>query len=103
MLDLEAPEERQDKAKQNISTYQRRLNLAYDCLIKKRSFQEGDVVLRTAEHIRRGLPSSKFTPKWEGLFIVHEVNESGYCRLLNLKNNVVTAPVNFQYSKKFHL
>lgn len=103
MLELEALEERRDRAKKNLSVYQRRLSRAYDKLVKRRNFEEGDLVLRAAEHIRRGTPSSKFSPKWEGPYIVHEVNESGYCKLINPKNNAITAPINFQYIKKYHV
>ena len=103
MLELEALEERRDKAKKNLSVYQRRLSRAYDKLVKRRNFEEGDLVLRAAEHIRRGAPASKFSPKWEGPYIVHEVNDSGYCKLMNPKTNAITAPINFQYIKKFHV
>ena len=103
MLDLEALEEKRDTAKRNLANYQQRLSTAYDRLVKKRSFQQGDVVLRAAEHVRRGTPAPKFTPKWEGPYVIHEVHDSGYCKLLNPTNNKVTAPVNFKYIKKFHM
>ena len=83
--------------------YQKRLNRAYDKLVKKKSFEEGDLVFCVAKHIRRGTLAPKFSPKWEGPYIVHEVNDSGYCKLINPKNNAITAPINFQYVKKFHL
>ena len=103
MLELEALKEKRDKAKQNLSVYQRRLSRAYDKLVKRRSFEKGDLVLRVTEHTGTGTPAPKFSPKWEGPYIVHEVNDSGYCKLINPKNNAITAPINFQYVKKFHL
>ena len=63
MLDLEALEERRDTAKRNLANYQQQFSTAYDRLVRKRSFQQGDVVLRAAEHVRRGIPAPKFTLK----------------------------------------
>ena len=102
-LDLEALDEWRDTAKRNIANYQQRLSTAYDKLVQKRSFQQGDAVLRAADHVRRGITAPKFTPKWEGPFIIEEVHDSGYCKLRNPKTDAITAPINFQYIKKFHL
>ena len=52
MLDLEALKERRDMAKRNLANYQQRLSTTYDRLVRKRSFQQGDVVLRAADHVR---------------------------------------------------
>jgi len=39
---------------------------AYERTIKERVFMEGQQVLRTTDHVRRGLARpSKFSPKWE--------------------------------------
>ena len=103
VLDLEALEETRDTAKRNLASYQQQLSTAYDRLVRKRSFQQGDIVLRASEHVRRGISAPEFTPKWEGPFVIHEVYDSGYCKLLNPTNDKVTAPINFQYIKKFHM
>ncbi|XP_021290862.1 uncharacterized protein LOC110421578 [Herrania umbratica] len=46
ILKFEVLEEKRDRAKKNLSVYQRRLSRAYDKLVKKRGFEEGDLVLR---------------------------------------------------------
>ncbi|WRX31892.1 Integrase [Theobroma cacao] len=63
MLELEALEEIRDRAKKDLSIYQRRLSRAYDKLVKRRNFERGDLVPCTAEHIRRGTLAYKFSPK----------------------------------------
>ena len=103
MMDLEALDERRDTAKRNLTNYQQRLSTAYDKSARKRSFVQGDVVLRAADHVRCGIAAPKFTPKWEGPFIIEEVHDSGYCKLRNPKTDAITPPINFQYVKKFHL
>ena len=65
MLELKALKERKDKTKKKLSMYQRRLNRAYDKLVKRRNFEEGDLVLHAIEHIKRGILASKFISKQE--------------------------------------
>ena len=73
---------------------------AYDKLVRPRMFHEGDLVLKAAEHVMKGMNAAKFTPKWEGPYVVKEARASGYCKLVNPKSGHVTAPVNFKYVKK---
>ncbi|OMP09035.1 hypothetical protein COLO4_05874 [Corchorus olitorius] len=83
-VELEALEERRDKANKHFLVYQQRISKAYDKMLRRRSFEPGDQVLRAAEHVMRGAPPPhKFSEKWEGPYIVHEVHDSGYCTLLN--------------------
>ncbi|OMO98613.1 reverse transcriptase [Corchorus capsularis] len=104
-VELEALEGRRDKAKKNFQVYQRRISRAYDKMLRRRSFEPGDQVLRAADHVMRGAPPPhKFNEKWEGPYIVHEVHNSGYCTLLNPQNNnALTTPINFHYIKKYHV
>ena len=40
---------------------------AYGKTTKERVFAEGQLVLKTADHVKRGMAGpSKFSPKWEG-------------------------------------
>ena len=40
---------------------------AYGKMTKERVFAEGQLVLKTADHVKRGMAGpSKFSPKWEG-------------------------------------
>ena len=51
----------------------------YGRTIKGRMFTKGQLVLRTADHVRRDMVGPyKFSPKWEGPFMVREAHASGY-------------------------
>ena len=42
---------------------------AYGRMTKERVFTEGQLVLKAADHVRRGIAGPfKFSPKWEGPF-----------------------------------
>ncbi|KAF7839291.1 reverse transcriptase [Senna tora] len=100
--DLEALDERRDKACQNHQMYQQKMIQAYDKLVRPRMFKEGELVMRATEHVMKNLHSTKFSPKWEGPFKVKQVHDSGYCILENPKSGLETSPVNFKFIKKFY-
>ena len=51
--------------------------------LKERMFTEEQLVLRIADHVRRGMAGpSKFSLKWEGPFVAREAHTSGYYRLV---------------------
>ena len=52
--------------------------LIQDSLIRARSFEEGDLVLR---HVQSAKNSNKLTPKWEGPYRVTRVTRPGAVRL----------------------
>ena len=63
-LDLEAVEELRNEASRCIQLYQGRAMRSYNKKVNPRVFKRGDIVLRTAEHVRRQLPGpSKFSPQ----------------------------------------
>uniref|UniRef100_A0A2N9FQL4 RNase H type-1 domain-containing protein n=1 Tax=Fagus sylvatica TaxID=28930 RepID=A0A2N9FQL4_FAGSY len=50
--------------------YHQKLADAYEKTLQTRIFAKGQMVLRTVDHVRRGLPSpSKFAPNWEGTIL----------------------------------
>ncbi|KAF4395221.1 hypothetical protein F8388_001608 [Cannabis sativa] len=51
--------ERREKAQNNLLQYQRRVSRAYDKLVRPRTFQEGDMVLKAADHVIRGMHATK--------------------------------------------
>ena len=55
---------------------------AYGRMTKERVFVEGQLVLKVADDVRRGMAGpSKFAPKWEGPFVIREAHPSRYYRL----------------------
>ncbi|KAF7130242.1 hypothetical protein RHSIM_Rhsim10G0096600 [Rhododendron simsii] len=100
--ELEALDERRDRAQANLCVYQRRITRAYDALVRPRQFAEGDLVLKAAPHVMKGKSASKFAAKWEGPFVVKEANENGYYRLSEPDSDVLIAPINAKWLKAYH-
>lgn len=83
--DLEGLDEKREETQERSCRYRQRMIEANGKTIKERVFINGQLVLRTTNHIRRGLASpSKFLLKWEGPFMLREANASGYCRLTKM-------------------
>ena len=66
-------------------------------------FIKGQLVLRMAEHVRRNLLGpSKFTPKWEGPYIISATHERGYYYLTKEDGTVLTEPINEKWLKQYY-
>ena len=102
-FDLEAAEELRNEASRCIQLYQGRTTRAFNKRVNPRIFKRGDIILRTAEHVRRQLPGpSKFSPQWEGPFLVSQAHESGYYELQDIDGNSGHGVVNGKWLKLYH-
>uniref|UniRef100_A0A2N9GKK5 Integrase catalytic domain-containing protein n=1 Tax=Fagus sylvatica TaxID=28930 RepID=A0A2N9GKK5_FAGSY len=79
MADLEGLDESRELARlKSQRNYQKMAN-AYSKTLQVRIFAEGQLILKAADFVRRGLPSpSKFSPNWEGPYLIREAHGSGY-------------------------
>ena len=76
---------------------------AYAQAIQPRTFTKGQLVLKTAKHVRRNLPGpSKFSPTWEGPYIIREAHDSGYYYLTKEDGTVLTKPINGKWLKQYY-
>ena len=76
---------------------------AYAQAVQPRTFTEGQLVLRMAEHVRRNLSgSSKFAQKWEGPYIIRTAHESEYYYLTKEDGTVLTEPINGKWLKQYY-
>ena len=93
MADLEGLDKARDLAKvRSQRNYQKMANV-YSKAFRVRIFTEGQMVLKAAEFVRRNLPSpSKFSPNWDGPYIIREVHGSGYYRLSKSDGTTLTDP-----------
>ena len=58
------------------------------------------MVLKAAEFVRRGLPSpSKFSPNWDGPYVVRESHESGYYKMSKSNGTILADPINGKWLK----
>ena len=80
--DLERLDEKREEAQECSHKYRQRMTEAYDRTTKERVFTKGQLVLKTTDHVRRGMAGlTKFLPKWERPFVVREAHASGYYHL----------------------
>uniref|UniRef100_A0A2N9FCN2 Uncharacterized protein n=1 Tax=Fagus sylvatica TaxID=28930 RepID=A0A2N9FCN2_FAGSY len=69
----------------------------------ERIFAKGQMVLRTVDHVRRGLPSpSKFAPNWEGPYLIREAYDSGYYKLSTADGTTLVDPINGKWLKRYY-
>uniref|UniRef100_A0A2N9FDC7 Reverse transcriptase domain-containing protein n=1 Tax=Fagus sylvatica TaxID=28930 RepID=A0A2N9FDC7_FAGSY len=94
MEDLEGLDEARDLAKaKSQRNYQKMANV-YSKALRVRIFVEGQMVLKVAEFVRRNLPSpSKFSPNWDGPYIIREAHGSGYYRLSKSDGTALAYPI----------
>ena len=76
---------------------------AYNKVMKARTFVNGQMVLKAADHVRRNLSTpSKFPPNWVGPYLVREANESGYYCLATVDGEVLAELVNGKWLKLYY-
>uniref|UniRef100_A0A2N9F1A7 Integrase zinc-binding domain-containing protein n=1 Tax=Fagus sylvatica TaxID=28930 RepID=A0A2N9F1A7_FAGSY len=95
VYDLEGLDESRELARlKSQRNYQKMAN-AYSKTLKVRIFAEGQLVLKAADFVRRGLPSpSKFSPNWEGPYLIREAHGSGYYKLSKSDGTTLADPIN---------
>ena len=97
---MEGLDERREEAQEHSRKYRQRMTKAYGRTIKEKVFVEDKLVLRTPDHVKRGLAGpSKFSPKWEGPFMIREANASGYYRLTQMNGRDLVDPINGKWLK----
>ncbi|XP_075665597.1 uncharacterized protein LOC142635298 [Castanea sativa] len=73
---LEIMEEMRDNVASHNRLYQDNIKARYEGQVRERKFQVGELVWKAAPHVRGvvGVVKHKFSPKWEGSYIVEEVH-----------------------------
>ena len=83
--DLEGLDERREEAQEHSCRYRQRMTEAYGRMTKERVFMEGQLVLKVADYVKRGMAGpSKFAPKWERPLVIREAHPSGYYHLTQM-------------------
>nr|XP_027099019.1 uncharacterized protein LOC113718303 [Coffea arabica] len=100
--ELEALDEKRLEAQQRIECYQARLSKAFNKHVRPRSFQIGELVLA----VRRPIilthgGQRKFTPKWDGPYVVREVFTNGSYKLV-AEDGLRVGPINGKYLKRYY-
>ena len=102
LQELEALDEKRLEAQQALECYQARMSKAFEKQVRPRSFQVGDLVLA----VRRPIittrhTGNKFTPKWDGPYIVKEVFTNGAYKIID-QDGLRIGPINGKFLKKFY-
>ncbi|XP_019160042.1 PREDICTED: uncharacterized protein LOC109156645 [Ipomoea nil] len=102
LAELEALDEKRLQAQQSLECYQARISRAFNKRVRIRSFQVGDKVLA----VRRPIiitrkTGHKFTPKWDGPYVVQEAYSGGAYKLID-EDGVRVGPINGKFLKIYH-
>ncbi|KAA0049819.1 uncharacterized protein E5676_scaffold118G00550 [Cucumis melo var. makuwa] len=97
LQELEALDEKRLEAQQALKCYQR-MFIAFGKHIKPRFFQVDDQVL-----VRKSIitTKNKFTPKWDGSYIVKEVFTNGAYKIID-QDGLRIGPINGKFLEKFY-
>ena len=100
--DLEELNEKRKEAQERSRRYKQNMTEAYGRMTKERVFTEGQLVLKVADYVRRGLAGpSKFAPKWEEPLVIREVHQNGYYRLTQMDGKDLMDPINGKWLKRY--
>jgi hypothetical protein len=103
VADLEGLEEARQLAQARSLRYHQKLADAYEKTLQTKIFAKGQMVLKTVDHVRRGLPSpSKFAPNWEGPCLIREAYDSGYYKLSTADGTTLVDPTNGKWLKRYY-
>ena len=96
---LEAIDDKRELALYKLENYHRRVTKAYEKTIIRREFQVGDMVLRATHYVRANLPAPKFSPNWEGPYLVKRRGRAGHYYLQDEDSEVV---INGRFQKLYY-
>ncbi|KAL6185431.1 hypothetical protein ACLB2K_041565 [Fragaria x ananassa] len=103
LMDLEAADEQRQQVEENMKAYHEKVTQAYNRTVKERCFKEGDLVLKTADWVRKQVSGpSKFAPQWEGPFVVKKSHSSGYYVLTSITGGAHISPINGKWLKLYY-
>ncbi|CAL2247353.1 unnamed protein product [Prunus armeniaca] len=76
---------------------------AYNKRVKNKSFEEGEIVWKVVLPLRTHIAGyGKWSPTWEGLFIIKQVLGFGAYKLQDRDGDNHVAPINGKWLKKFY-
>ncbi|CAL2270038.1 unnamed protein product [Prunus armeniaca] len=76
---------------------------AYNKRVKNKSFEEGEIVWKAVLPLGTHVAGyGKWSPTWEGPFIINQILGMGAYRLQDRDGEIHTAPINGKWLKKFY-
>ncbi|XP_026399787.1 uncharacterized protein LOC113295675 [Papaver somniferum] len=102
IAELDILDSRRDKSEERTQTYKSRIFRAYDKAVKPRVFKVEDLVLKTARHIQKDMSASKFSPKWEGPYVITKAYNTGYYKIIKEDGGKLEAVINGKWLKAYY-
>ena len=101
---LEIMEEMCDNVAYHNCLYQADMKARYEGQVKEKKFQVGELVWKTASHVRgvAGAVKHKFSSKWEGPYIVEEAHATRHYWLKDQAGIKAYSPISGAHLKKYH-
>ncbi|XP_059663476.1 uncharacterized protein LOC132309146 [Cornus florida] len=103
LVELEDLDEVRLRALDHIQAQKRRVVRAYNKHVRAKIFSEGDLVWKTI--LPMGVNDRKYgkwSPNWEGPFMVYKVLKRGAYHLQDLDGEIHTRPINGRYLKTYY-
>jgi hypothetical protein len=89
-------------AQQNLKIYEAKMARAYDKMVRVMIFQQGELVLVLKRPIIGRHIGTKFSPNWEGPYIIEMVYGGGAYQLIDHEGERPMPPINGRYLKKYY-
>ena len=101
---LKIIEEKCDNVTSHNCLYQASMKARHEGQVKERKFQVGELFWKTAPHVRDMARAirHKFSPKWEGPYIVKEAHQTGHYWMKRQIGKKAYSPISGAYLKKYY-
>ncbi|XP_070014904.1 uncharacterized protein [Nicotiana sylvestris] len=95
-----------DRKKMNVvchgQLYQNRLSIAFNKKVRPRQFTPGQLVLKRIFPLQNE-PKGKFSPNWQGPYMVHRVLIGGALILAEMDGEIWPKPINSGTDKRYYV
>ena len=99
LVQLDLLDEKRLKAAEHAQAYRQRIARHYAKSVIERRFRVNDLVLRSTAHLKHR-PRGKWSPNWEGPYVVKEALPRNSYRLINADGVEMPDPINALHLKK---
>ncbi|XP_026450790.1 uncharacterized protein LOC113350899 [Papaver somniferum] len=103
IAELDTLDSRRGKAEERAQMYRNMISRAYDKTIRPRVLKKMRFGLKeTAKHIQQDMPAPKFSPKWEGPYVITKAYSTGYYKIVKVDGGKLEAVINGKWLKAYH-
>ncbi|XP_043717492.1 uncharacterized protein LOC122665409 [Telopea speciosissima] len=103
MAELDDLDEERLLALDRVQAQKAKVAKAYNKTVRSKTFVESDLVLKAVLPIGHKDPKfGKWSPTWEGPFVVHQVLKGGAYHLKTIDGQVQLRPLNGKFLKMYH-